>query len=151
MRTAFLIDGGFFLRRYYRLVGSKTPEAAAKGLHDMCCQHLYPKKRTNPDPNEPTTKRRSELYRIFYYDCPPLSKKAHNPVTGKAIDFSTTPLYAWRLRFLDELKKLRKVALRLGYLDDGYWILRGEPLKWLLNRNVEVEDLTEFHVTYECR
>lgn len=152
LRTAFLIDGGFFLKRYYRLIGPKTPEAVAKGLHDMCCRHLYPRQRNNSTPTEPaTSKRRSELYRIFYYDCPPLSKKAHNPVTGRPIDFSKTSLYAWRLSFLDELKKLRKVALRLGYLDEGYWVLRGEPLKWLLDWNVDVGDLTESHVKYECK
>ena len=32
------------------------------------------------------------LYRIFYYDCPPLTKKAHNPIDGSAIDFAKTPV-----------------------------------------------------------
>ena len=34
---------------------------------------------------------RNTLYRIFYYDCYPLDKKAHNPITKKAIDFKRTP------------------------------------------------------------
>jgi hypothetical protein len=33
-----------------------------------------------------------QLYRILVYDCAPLSKKAHNPVSGRAIDFSKLPL-----------------------------------------------------------
>ena len=31
---------------------------------------------------------RRELYRIFYYDCPPITKKVHHPLTKRAIDFS---------------------------------------------------------------
>ncbi len=117
MRTAVLIDGGFFLKRYHRLAGSQPPVRAAKRLHWMCLEHLKLGVASGSPPND--------LYRIFYYDCPPLDKKAHNPVTKKAIDFSQTPLAAWRLQFLEELKKLRKVAIRLGYLNDrqGRWTL----------------------------
>jgi uncharacterized LabA/DUF88 family protein len=45
MRTAFLIDGGFFLKRYHRLQGSKSPQEAAKALHRMCRDHLLEKRR----------------------------------------------------------------------------------------------------------
>jgi len=37
--------------------------------------------------------------------CPPLLKKAHNPITGKAIDFSKSPEAIFRLKFYDEFKK----------------------------------------------
>lgn len=116
----------------------------------MCLAHLYlPKK--NSAATEKENKRVSELYRIFYYDCPPISKKAHHPLNGRAIDFAKTPQFWWQLEFLEELKKLRKVALRLGYIGDGTWVLRDEPLKWLLDYRVEVQDLTERHVQYEAR
>ena len=149
MATAFLIDGGFFLKRYHRLQGSKTPREAAQALHRMCRDHLTEKSR---DPNTKPQRRR-QLYRIFYYDCPPLTKKAHNPVTGQPIDFSKTRLAAWRLQFFEELKKLRKVALRLGYLNDrsAYWIVRPDVLKRLLSRELSLDKLTGNDVRYEVR
>ena len=139
--TAILINGGFFLRRYHTLRGSVTPPAAAKGLHWMCRKHLV----------QEGSKR--HLYRIFFYDCPPLSKKVHNPVTGRAIDFSKTALAGWRLAFHDELRKLRKVAFRLGYLNErnGHWEIVPDVLKRLLRREVSLADLTENDVRYDVR
>lgn len=149
MRTAFLIDGGFFLKRYHRLQGGKMPPDVAKALHRMCRDHLLDKAR---GPNS-ERRRISHLYRIFYYDCPPLAKKAHNPVTRRPIDFSQTPLAKWRLQFFEELKKLRKVALRLGYLNErsANWIVRPEVLKRLLSGDLSLDKLTEDDVRYEIR
>ena len=88
MRTAFLIDGGFFLKRYHRLQRSRTPREAARALHRMCLDHLLDKSKNAATPPRPI----GHLYRIFYYDCPPLTNKAHNPITHRAVDFSRTPL-----------------------------------------------------------
>jgi uncharacterized LabA/DUF88 family protein len=149
MRTAFLIDGGFFLTRFRHLQGSRTPAEAAEALHRMCREHLVARERSaNAKP-----RRLSHLYRIFYYDCPPLSKKAHNPLTKQAIDFSRTQLAAWRLQFFEELKRLRKVALRLGYLNErsGQWVLRPGVLKELLVGTRRVDQLSERDVKYDVR
>lgn len=130
MATAILIDGDFFLRRYRRLVGQQNNNKTATDLHWMCREHL----------KQPDGKR--ELYRIFFYDCPPLTKKAHNPLTGKAVDFSKTPTAVWRFAFHDELRRLRKVALRLGYLNEdvGHWTVNAE------HGDAEAQGLLEFSV-----
>lgn len=142
MRTAFLIDGGFFLTRYQALRGSQSPQQAARALHWMCLEHLRKEHR-----------RRHSLYRIFYYDCPPLAKKAHNPITGKSIDFAKTPMAVWRLEFFEELKKLRKVALRLGYLNErsARWVLNAQAFKELLSKKRAISDLAEADVKYDVR
>lgn len=142
MRTAFLVDGGFYLRRFQRLHGNKTPRYVARALFSMCLEHLRKEDR-----------RKRQLYRIFYYDCPPLAKKAHNPVSGAPINFAETPMAMWRLSFLEELKKLRKVALRLGYLNErsGRWILSPDKLKQLLSRRISLKDLAESDVKYDIR
>lgn len=59
----------------------------------------------------------------------------------------------WRLAFFEELKKSRKVALRLGYLNErsGRWILRPERLKELLSGSVSPKDLAESDVKYDIR
>jgi uncharacterized LabA/DUF88 family protein len=121
----------------------------------MCRDHLFEKNRPSSSRELTSSgrkKRISELYRIFYYDCPPLTKKAHNPVTGEAIDFSKSRLALWRFGFFEELKRLRKVALRLGYLDDGCsWTLRGNRLKELLSGKIKLTDLREGDVKFDTR
>ncbi len=148
IRTAFLVDGSFFLKRHRALCGEMSEKDTAKSLHAMCCKHLYSKPRTGE-----RAKRRAELYRIFYYDCPPLSKKAHHPITGQAIDFSRSSVALWRLEFFEELKKLRKVALRMGYLSENaaYWAPHPNVFKQLLQHHRSIDDLEEADVRYECR
>ena len=78
----------------------------------------------------------SELYRIFFYDCPPLTKKLHHPVSHKALDLSKTPEARFRFAVHDELQKVRKVALRLGRLnDDSEWRIRPSTSRRLLESN----------------
>lgn len=143
MKTAILIDGGFFIKRYRSLVSSNaSPQIMAKDLHEMCFQHTYSK--NNSDISSST------LYRIFFYDCAPLSKKIHNPITKRCIDFSKSNEYLFRQELHKELKKLRKVALRLGRLaDDGNWRIKSNQTKNLLNGIISVSDLKENDLHYE--
>lgn len=137
-----MIDGAFFLMRYRRLKGNAPPQKVARHLHAMCLAHLRMLKR-----------RSNQLYRIFYYDCPPITKKVHNPIDCKAFDFAKTPTAHWRLDFFDELRKLRKVALRLGYLDDrnAHWVLFEDRLKQLARKTIGIDDLQPTDVKYEIR
>jgi len=138
MATAILVDGDFFLRRFKYLNGKMVAKNVAAQLHSMCRQHLIqPEGRKN-------------LYRIFFYDCPPLQKKEHHPITKRAVDFSKTPTAEWRVHFHDELRRLRKVALRLGYLNErvGSWAIRPPKTKELLNGKLALADLREEDVYY---
>lgn len=75
----------------------------------------------------------AELYRIFFYDCPPLTKKMHRPISKKAIDLAKTPEAEFRFQVHNELQKVRKVALRLGRLnDDSEWRLKPGTTKLLI-------------------
>ncbi|HFC7108835.1 TPA: NYN domain-containing protein [Neisseria meningitidis] len=79
------------------------------------------------------TDQMDDLYRIFFYDCVPFEKKMHNPVSHRAIDFSKTPEAIFRCNLHTELKKKRKLALRLGKLSDNTaWILKPQVMKNLL-------------------
>lgn len=92
------------------------------------------------------------LYRIFYYDCEPLSKKMHNPVTKKCIDYSKSDQYKFRHELLDALKFKRKVALRIGTLKTtSNWTINQSATKRLLKNEITVDDLTEDDVTPEIR
>lgn len=138
MATAILIDGDFFLRRYRAIHGKQSPQEVADGMHRMCLDHLN------------QSGQRRNLYRIFFYDCPPLTKKAHHPITGSAVDFSKTPVAVWRTEFHEALKKLRKVALRLGYLNEhvAHWTPQTEKLKQLLLGKITIAALQEEDVLY---
>jgi uncharacterized LabA/DUF88 family protein len=108
----------------------------------MCRRHLKKLQR-----------RSSQLYRIFYYDCPPLANKAQNPITKQPIDLSRTPTALWRLQFHAELRRMRKIALRLGYLNDrsANWILRPDVLSKLLSRQIQVDDITGEDLRYHAQ
>ena len=97
--------------------------------------------------------RNRTLFRIFYYDCPPLQKKAHNPLTGRAIDFSKSDVAKWRLQFFDELRRKRKVALRLGDLNEkgAAWTIRTPKIKPLLKKQIALSDLEESDVVYDVQ
>ncbi len=133
-RTAILIDGGFFVKRAIKLWGKKTPEELANILQDYCCRHL---KRNREDFHQ--------LYRIFYYDCPPINKKMHHPLTNRLIDYAKTEQYEWRLAFHDELRKLRKMALRLGNLDEEgtNWNLDPRLLRNVITGKLPISKLRE--------
>ena len=136
METAILVDGSFFIKRYRHLNKEECcPEQIANDLFTICLSHLNDKKHDS--------KMQNNLYRIFFYDCPPISKKVHNPITGKAIDYSKSTEYIFRTRLHTELRKKRKLALRLGYLyDHNGWAIQPEKCKELFRKEINVDDLS---------
>ena len=135
MKTAILVDGGFYLRRAKHLFGTKTPCERADELVTYCRRHL----------RDETGKKYSSLYRIFYYDCPPSEKVVYHPLTGKNIDLRKTSQYRWTNDFFEELCSQRKVALRRGELLEGSagYVLRPEILKKICRKQITVDDLRE--------
>lgn len=133
-RTAILIDGGFYRRRAQKLFGDLTASKRADELLNYCKRHL------TADHSE-----HRDLYRIFYYDCPPMAKKLYHPLLRQQIDYSKSDLYTWMTEFLSCLKKKRKVALRLGVLADeqAHFSIRYEMTKKLCAGSKTIHDLTE--------
>ena len=141
MNTAVLIDAAFFLNRYTRLVGSQAPDKVADDLHRFALAHMK-----NRDGAVV-----ADLYRIFVYDCPPLSKKLHNPISRQSIDLSKTDEFIFRTAFHDALRTKRKVALRLGRLTDVEgWTLRPQVARRLLTSG-KSEALSPDDVHYQIR
>ena len=99
VRTAILVDGGFYRKRATHLWGKKDPQKRAGELYAFCMAHINDEKR-------PEYLRC--LYRIFYYDCPPLEKTVYHPKTKRGIDFRHSDTYAWTLAFFEELKNNEK-------------------------------------------
>ena len=133
IRTAVLVDGGFYRKRAKNLYGKKLPDEAAKDLHKYCMNLLKDK---YEDRN---------LYRIFYYDCPPSDKVVYHPFTCKSINLKQSDEYVWMNSFISELRKLRKVALRMGRMseDGAQYQLKYEILKKLFRHEITLQDIKE--------
>ena len=142
MKTAILIDGGFYRRRAQKIWGEATAERRADELWEYCMSHI--KKRKNED---------RTLYRIFYYDCPPMDKKVYHPFLKQQIDFSRTELYTWMTKFLNELKCKRKLALRMGKLAEtqAHYTIRPNIVKKLCYGSMAFSDLSDadFYIDVE--
>ena len=143
MKVAVLVDGGFFLKRYVSLNKHKKTfdrfdfVRTANAIHKAALKHVK---------NDHT------LYRIFYYDCVPLAKKSQNPISKKPVDLSKTDIYKFRMGLFEELKKKRKVALRLGELRDNLrWVFTPDTTKELLRGKTELSKLDETAVFYDVR
>ena len=148
IKTAILVDGAFFLKRYRVLYkkNNRNPEKVASDLYTICHKHLINKKTIEQKEYQ------ESLYRIFYYDCYPLRYRIHHPITKKLIDFSKTEEYQFRKDFFEQLKKKRKVALRLGQLTTyKNWKISSDSLKSLIKKETSVENLTEKDMSLDSR
>lgn len=138
-KTAILVDGAFYRKRARYLRGEKTPSDRANELYAYCMSHIR-------DENHASSHHEDrELYRIFYYDCPPLNKTVYHPALKRGVDFGHSETYKWANEFFAELKRKRKLALRLGTLSDAnaHFALHPSKVKDLCLGKLSVEDLTE--------
>lgn len=130
-KMAILVDGGFYLKRAKNLRGDKDPAQRADELVGYCKAHL---KHEN-----------AELYRIFYYDCDPISKKAFHPLHNRTFDQSKTQDYAWKMQFFSELASKRKLAVRKGQTleGSGEFVMKREVSRDLARGKRALESLTD--------
>ena len=133
MKTAILVDGGFYRRRAQAVFGDKTAQARAIELANYCKRHVNSHGENN------------DLYRIFYYDCAPSSKRVFHPFLQKQVDLGKSDLYEWTMQFFDELKKKRKFAIRLGKLaeEQAHYTIKPQAVKKLCNGSLNFPDLQE--------
>ena len=142
MKTAVLVDGAFYLKRHKAYFKKPLNDAQkiAKDLLNHCLKHI-------------DKENGERLYRIFFYDCPPVAKKMHHPLTNKAIDLGKTQTAIFRNNLHYQLKQTRNVALRLGYLDDvnGRWKIKDpETEKRILAGKQTRNDLASSDIIYHA-
>ncbi|WP_420384762.1 NYN domain-containing protein [Roseivirga sp.] len=149
MKTAILVDGGFFIKRYKYIKGFEkgdSPELVAKNLVSYCFKHILRvnqyRGRYNLD--------RTELYRIYYYDAKPFDGDSKNPISGKSISFKRTEQFRFRNSLFTELKKQRKIALRLGFLKNSskLWTIKARHTKGLFEGTVMLNELDANDLEY---
>lgn len=133
IRKAILVDGGFYRQRAMKIFGLKSGKERADELFNYCMKHC------NDKYND------SYLYRVFYYDCPPISKKVYHPFLKKQIDYGKSELFIWMNDYIAELTHQRKFCLRMGKLaeEQAHFNLRPDVLKELYNGKRNFDSLTE--------
>lgn len=143
-KSAILIDGGYFLKRLPTVrpdVDPANPEAVARSIWQLVRSHLDQLNEIDHAANPVQL-----LYRTFYYDARPYTRKEHKPVSGSAIDYAKTNQARFREQLFDLLRSSRSVAVRLGEIrrePSRSWTLNSEPQKRLLNGSLALVDLTD--------
>jgi len=141
VKTAVLVDGGFYKLRANALFGRKPPIERADELQRYCALHIQ----------DGTPYEKRSLYRIFYYDCPPLKDNVFHPLLKRDVYLGRSDIYTWTNAFFDALKQKRKFALRLGRLASvghGY-NLNSDVVKKLLDGKISVGSLSESDFSLE--
>lgn len=135
VRTAILVDGGFYRKRAKYLWGPKTAEERAKELAAYCQAHLHDK----------SSGEERQLYRIFYYDCEPVGRRSvYHPLKKSNIELDKSDTYVWATEFMEQLKRRRKFALRLGHLSEQMnYNLKPTVTKELCSGRRTLDSLTE--------
>lgn len=133
IKTAIMVDGAFYRKRAHYFWGDKLPQERANELREYCHKHIVKEKAG------------AELYRVFYYDCPPIEKNVYHPLLKHAVKLGKSDLYTWTNQFYDELKHQRKFALRLGRLSEeqAFYNIKSDSLKKLLDGKIDLNSLSE--------
>jgi uncharacterized LabA/DUF88 family protein len=150
MPIAVAIDGAYFLKRFkhsFPDLDASNAAHVAIGVMHLARFHVTVRLQANPvlqaidgGGYAPVlmegagVEETPELYRIFFYDCPPLKKRAQYRVSGRPLNFAKSEVAILRDEIHTELSGIRKVALRLGVLNEGLsgWIPQADAVKrWL--------------------
>ncbi len=138
-QIAILIDGGYFLKRIRKELSSErtgTPEQIAKTVRRLCFNHIA----------RITGNRgkfwQQHLYRAFFYDAEPYTGVAHHPIANRQIEFAKSDLALDRQALFEQLRKERKLALRLGKVNrDHDWALSPRLTKAALKTRQQLAPL----------
>lgn len=132
MKTAILIDGGFFVKRYRHIKARTSPNqpiTPANMARDISASAYHWIRKANPHDHK-----QRRLYRIFFYDCEPIRHNAGpHPLTGEIVRVEDTIDFEFRSNLHASLRRQRKIALRLGHLQarNGHWTLTDRAARHL--------------------
>jgi uncharacterized LabA/DUF88 family protein/predicted NAD-dependent protein-ADP-ribosyltransferase YbiA (DUF1768 family) len=100
-KTVILIDGGYVDKQF-----SSIQQRTSMGLIKHLIHQIKEKIKLE------------EVFRIFYYDCPPFGEKVTIPAyegnPESSINYKDSPTYIAKEKFLKDLETIDTMALRLG-------------------------------------
>lgn len=112
---AILLDGGFVRHRLHPILGHRhaEPDDVVRLAGAICTDS-------------------EDLFRIYYYDCPPYTGRKTNPLLGEPVNFDATRTARRMKSFQEALAHRPHVAFRRGELDFGGWSFHRRVLEDLL-------------------
>ncbi len=116
-RAAILLDGGFVKKK---LQSQHKRFPSERDIVDFC-EELMQK----------PALRDKRLFRIYYYDAPPLEGSTSNPLDGSAVNFSNTLQAKQNRSLIDALEFMPDFAVRRGLLIQNGWKLGSSALRRL--------------------
>lgn len=134
-KMAILVDGGFYRARARQIFNfaKRTPVENAEILDRYCQRHAQASETEG-----------RELYRVFYYDCPPIAAVVTNPITKERIDLSKSSTFSMLSNFMSIIASKNKVAIRRGKLNSkvAKYSLKPKAQDDILTGKRTVADLT---------
>lgn len=115
-KVAVILDGAFVLSNLYRVLDRRFPTAPELWAYAHACVR---------PPEE-------ELFRIYFYDCPPYDGSERNPLSGDIVDFARTRTNHQRSQIHEELGRMDHVAFRRGVLAFNGWRIGRRAMENLL-------------------
>lgn len=113
-----------------------TPENIARCVRKLCFNHVMRLKGGSGKLWQ------QHLYRVFFYDAQPYDGKAHHPISNRPIEFAKSDLAKARQALFEQLRKERKLALRLGKVNrDHDWALSPRLTKTALKTRQQLAPL----------
>ena len=109
--VAVLLDGGFVGERLLTTCGTRP---SVDDMHEFACSLVADSE---------------ELFRVYYYDCPPFGGITVHPLSGEVRDLSTTSTFQQRTRWLNEFAAQDHIAFRRGELAFRGWRLKSSYLQ----------------------
>jgi len=145
--VAIFVDAGFFNRIFTSHIDpdmNMNPEKLAKEIWHYWIKHV-------------DRKNGEELYRIYFYDCPPLHQKAHHPITNKLIDFTKSDITKYKSALHEALTHQPYVACRMGHLsttDRDWGFIRKDKIhnfNKIIRGEVDPKDINPNNVSLRPR
>lgn len=143
-KVAIFVDAGFFIRLFTSKIDPEMqmpPEKLAKEMWRYWIRHV-------------DRKNGEELYRIYFYDCPPLMVKVQHPITGKEINFANSDITKYKQALHNSLIHQPYVACRMGILNvdtkTDWGFIRTDKthsFKKLIKGEVKAEDIDPNNVS----
>ena len=129
MNVAILIDGSFFWMKHLEARLGQPP--AAESVRNACELIM----------NDPEFAH-DKLFRSYYYDSPPYGGRAVHPISQREIEFSATDKFRTKHDYLDQLRRMPRMFLRLGSLAMQGWKLNKKNMRAImdsLSRNLPLQ------------
>ena len=116
-KVAVLLDGGFVTKLLKRHLKAAPTADHIESFAAALLAHPYAKS--------------YDLYRAFYYDCPPLGRTIQNPISNTSINLGASAVAARQRALLTEIELKPNFSVRRGELLCHGWRLRKSAISAL--------------------